>query len=96
LIDTEVAKLSTKVYRDELTKVRGIQGNVDKTSRADRVDLVFAGFRQSNADIVAIDLEKVGDGMGSAIGGILGMPVLGQLRLTIDYHEGTVRMEFRR
>jgi hypothetical protein len=33
--------------------------------------------------------------MGVAFAGILGMPVLSQMKLTIDYREGAVRMEAR-
>lgn len=34
--------------------------------------------------------------MGAAFGGILGTPILSQLRLTIDYREGTARIEYRK
>ncbi len=73
--------------------VKGIQGAVDKTSRADRISLVFAGFRQDNPDLLSISLEKMGDDMGTGIGGILGMPVLGNLIVTIDYRNGAVRFD---
>jgi hypothetical protein len=58
--------------------------------------LIFAGFRQENPSLVAFSLEKVSDGIGAALGGILGMPVLGQLRVSLDYREGTVHLEYRK
>lgn len=95
LIDTATASESTSVYRDRRTVVRGVQGNVGQTSRADRVSLAFAGFRQENPDLIAISLEKLDDQMEVGLAGILGMPVLGQMRLTIDYREGTVRLDHK-
>ena len=92
LIDIEAAREFTGVHSDSRTDVRGIQGKVDKVSRADRINLKFAGFVQDNPDLVAIDLEKLGDAMGIAVTGVLGMPVIGQLRLTIDYREGAVKL----
>jgi tetratricopeptide (TPR) repeat protein len=93
LIDAEGAREFTGVHRDGSTGVRGIQGNVDRVSRADRITLNFAGFRQDNPDLIAISLEKPSESMGVGITGVLGMPVLAQLKLTIDYRAGAVRLE---
>jgi hypothetical protein len=96
LIDTETAKESTSVSSDSRITVTGIQGNVQKTSLATQVSLVFAGFRHENPGLIAISLEKMGDSMGVGFGGILGMPVLANLSVTIDYREGTVKMEYKK
>jgi tetratricopeptide (TPR) repeat protein len=93
LIDTDFAQESTKVDRDERTIVRGIQGKVADTFRARHVTLRFAGFQQENQELVAIKLDKVSDSMGVAIHGILGMPILTQLKITIDYLEGAIRFD---
>lgn len=58
--------------------------------------LVFAGFRHENPGLVAISLEKLGDLMGVGFGGILGMPVLSSLSVTIDYRDGTVKLEYKK
>ena len=96
LIDTETAKEFTSVSVDSRTTVRGIQGKVDKTSRAQRISLVFAGFRQDNADVIAISLEKMGDSIGAGFGGILGLPVLRNLAITIDYRSGSMKFEYHK
>jgi len=96
LIDTEIAKQSTSVLADSRITVRGIQGNVQRVSRATRVTLIFAGFRQENPDLISISLEKMGDSMGVGFGGILGMPVLSRLAVTIDYRDGTVKLEYKK
>jgi hypothetical protein len=96
LLDTAIGERSSKVRRDNGAGIRGVQGEVKKVSSTEKVELVFAGFRQRNTSLVAISLEKISDELGAAVGGILGMPVLGQMRLTIDYQEGTVRLEHKK
>jgi tetratricopeptide (TPR) repeat protein len=96
LIDTTTAKEAAGVSDDPHTTVKGIQGKVDKTSRADRISLSFAGFRQVNSDLIAINLEKMGDSMGVGFGGILGMPVLSNLAVTIDYRNGSVKLDYKK
>lgn len=93
LIDTKAARETTKTYGDDRTRLRGVQGAVKEVSRADSATLIFAGFRQENSDLIAFDMTKVGDSMGVGLAGVLGMPVLGQLKLTIDYREGSVLLE---
>jgi tetratricopeptide (TPR) repeat protein len=96
LVDADIARESTKVRRDDLTTVEGVQGKVDHTSRADKLSLVFAGFRQDNSNLIAINFDKTNDSMGVGLAGILGMPVLRLLKLTIDYRNGTVRFDHER
>jgi hypothetical protein len=93
---TDVAKEFTHVSGDAFTTLKGVQGKVDRTSRASRISLVFAGFRQENPDLLAISLEKMSDAFGVGFGGILGMPVLGNLAVTIDYREGAIRFEYNK
>jgi tetratricopeptide (TPR) repeat protein len=93
LIDVAVARKAGKIYRDDLTSVKGIQGKVEKVQRASDISLAFTNFRQSNPDLIAIDLQKMSDDFGVGFSGILGMPVLEQMKTTIDYREGRLRME---
>jgi tetratricopeptide (TPR) repeat protein len=94
IIDEQVARDVTKVHKDSGSALRGIQGKVDGVSRADDVMLVFAGFRQMNPDLMTINLESMSDSMGVGFGGILGMPVLANLKLSIDYANGAVKMDY--
>lgn len=96
LLDTEIGSLSTGVHRDDATKVGGVQGMVNQTSRTDRVSLVFAGFRQDSNSLIAISLEHTCDEFGVALGGILGWPILSHLSLTIDYQQGILHFEHRK
>jgi hypothetical protein len=76
--------------------LKGIQGKVKNVDRASQVTLIFAGFRQQNPDLLAVSLEKLSDSTGVAIAGVLGMPVLWQMKLTVDYRDGAVRFEYKR
>ena len=96
LIDEQVAREVASVYGGNPAEVRGIQGKVSKTSMARHVSLVFAGLRQENPDLIAFNFDKLSDGEGVGIAGIIGMPVLIQLKLTIDYRNGTVKLEYKR
>jgi tetratricopeptide (TPR) repeat protein len=96
LVDTETAKEFTKVSEDPRMTVRGVQGAVNKASRTDRISLVFGGFRQEAPQLTAISLEKMGDSFGVGFGGILGLPVLGNLAVTIDYRSGTIKFDYKR
>ena len=51
---------------------------------------------QDNPDLIAISLEKMGDSMGAGFGGILGLPILSSLSVTIDYRDGTVKLEYKK
>ncbi len=96
LIDEQAAREATSVAGGSPFVVKGIQGDVKKTSLASHVSLVFAGMRQDNPDLIAFNFDKISDAEGVGISGIIGMPVLIQLKVTIDYRNGAVRMEYRK
>jgi tetratricopeptide (TPR) repeat protein len=94
LVNAAAARDTTKVYGDSRTILRGVQGRVKEVSRADRVRLTFANFRQDNADMLAMDLSRQSSDQGMEIGGLLGMPVLRQIVLAIDYRNAAIRLEY--
>lgn len=65
-------------------------------SRADRVTLNFAGFSQANPDLIATSFEKQSDRIGTAISGIIGMPVLWHMAMTVDYRNAAVRFQYKK
>lgn len=94
IINLAAVRESTKVHRDNDANVRGVQGRVKEVSRADRVRLRFSNFSQNNVGMVALDLNDMSDAMGMEMGGLLGMPVLSNFVLTIDYRDAAIRLEF--
>ena len=90
-IDVGFARETSQVYSDDRMKVKGLQGEVGKVFRVRTATLVFAGFRYDASDMSAFDMTKSGDDLGVRLSGLLGMEVLDQLRVTINYREGSVR-----
>lgn len=46
--------------------------------------------------MLAISLDEMEDSMGVGVAGVLGMPALSNLKLTLDYQDGTARLERRK
>jgi hypothetical protein len=93
LVDTAIARESTRVGVDEGPGLSGIQGRVEKLWRARRITLLFAGLRHENPNLLAASLDGLGDASGVGIAGLLGMPVLWDMKVTIDYRNGAMRFE---
>ncbi|HVW09972.1 MAG TPA: aspartyl protease family protein [Bryobacteraceae bacterium] len=90
---------STEKYTPERAAagvdLKGVQGTVTGLDKARFVTLTFAGMRQKNAAMLTMDMESLSDDFGAQFGGILGMPILNQLAMTIDYRAGIVRFEHK-
>jgi hypothetical protein len=69
---------------------------MDKVFPATRIFLGFGSLNLENVNVPAISLEKLSDEIGTTVGGVLGIPALGNCRLKIDFHEGTLGIESRR
>lgn len=95
LVSREFGEEATVLRPETRTRVRGIQGDVQQVFRAERVELIFGGFRQTNGSLLSFDMEDLSRGVGLELGGVLGMPVLRRMRLHIDYERAAVRFEYR-
>jgi predicted aspartyl protease len=93
-IDSTFAKNLTRIRDEQRLRVVGIEGSVKKVSTADRAVLEFARFRQQNVDLPAFDLNSR-KYVDVRMAGVIGMPVLGLFRLTIDYRNGLVKFDYR-
>jgi hypothetical protein len=95
-IDSALGRHLSLFYRDPRANIRGAQGHVVPVDRARDMTLTFAGFRQSGVNLTGLDLKSVSDRAGVELDGSLGLPALDQMKLTIDYREGLIRMEYKR
>jgi tetratricopeptide (TPR) repeat protein len=93
-IDSTFATSVSKVRSEDRLHVEGVEGKVKKVTTADHALVEFARFRQQNVDLPAFDLNS-GKNVSIRMAGIIGMPVLGVFRLTIDYRNGLVKFDFR-
>jgi predicted aspartyl protease len=94
LISPAAASEVTKVHSDSHTIVKGVSGSVKNVYRADKAVIAFGHLRQENEDLVAFDLTKQSDAIGTEISGILGFTMLRLLDVKIDYRDGLVDFEY--
>jgi predicted aspartyl protease len=93
-LDSSFARLSTKIHGDYYTTVKGVSGSVKDVFEADKAELQFGHFRQSNLGLTAIDLNNSPEHQDFRMAGILGVPVLAMFRLTLDYRNGLVNFDY--
>lgn len=94
-VDSNFARLSTKIHGNSYMKIRGISGQVKNVFEADKAVLQFGQYRQNNLGLIAFDLNNhPEDHQEFRMSGILGMPVLSLFRLSIDYRNGLVKFDY--
>lgn len=93
-IDSTFARLSTKIHGNDFLHVRGVSGEVKNVFEADKAELQFGHFRQSNLGLMAFNLNNSPEHEEFRMAGVLGIPVLSMFRLSIDYRNGLVNFEY--
>ena len=93
-VDSDYVPRSKLTAAPNLT-VRGISGRVNQVYFANQVRIQFGQFRQDNFRMVAISMDKLSEGEGIGLTGILGFPLLSQFRLSIDYRDGLVGFDYK-
>jgi tetratricopeptide (TPR) repeat protein len=73
--------------------VSGVAGGVHKVGAADRALIRFAQFEQTNQSVTVLDLTPQSRSFGFEVSGILGMPILRLVSMTIDYQNGVAHFE---
>ena len=94
-IDATFARLTTKIYHNEYFEhVTGVSGKVNEVFQADKAELQFSRFRQSNLGLTSINLNSSSGHQAVRMDGILGFPILKFFRLTLDYRNGLVNFDY--
>ena len=93
-IDSTFARLTTKLHGNEYVHVHGVSGSVKDVFEADKAELQFARFRQSNLGLTAVNLNNDPRHQEVRTDGVLGFPVLTLFRLTLDYRNGLVNFDY--
>jgi hypothetical protein len=93
-MDSTFARLSTKIHGNEYMHVKGLSGSVNQVFEADKAELQFARFRQSNLGLTSINLNNNGEHQDVRMDGVLGLPVLTLFRLSLDYRNGLVNFDY--
>ncbi len=93
-VDSTFARLSTKVRGNDYMRVKGVSGSVKDVFEADKAEVQFSRYRQSNIGLTSFNLNNSTDHQEVRLSGILGIPVLTMFRLTIDYRNGLVNFDY--
>jgi hypothetical protein len=93
LISQEAAREITGVSNGR-TQVRGINGNVTTVYRTADVTIQFAGVRQANQVMSAIDTSDISKRAGVEITGFIGFATLRELVIMIDYRDNLVHVVY--
>ena len=95
-VDPDVARETTSLDSEHQVAVRGVQGRVKEVFRAERMRFRFANVQQDNIGSFSFDLDRASGSSNPQVAGIIGMPALGQLSITLDYRNGAVRLEYKK
>jgi predicted aspartyl protease len=93
LIDPDYARQFTGVRSEELVRMKGISGKVQKVESAGGLTLGFAHYRQPVPGLLAVPLSRVSRD-SPRITGIFGVPTLALFRLQIDYRDGLINLDY--
>jgi hypothetical protein len=93
-MSTRAAREVTKVRTDDMMKVKGLSGEVNKVYSADKATLQFGNIRQPNEDMVTFDLSGMSKNLGVEVSGFLGFSTFRQLDMKIDYRDGLVEFVY--
>ena len=94
MMDSAYAREAGKIHGDDRMVVKGLSGKANKVWEADDIMLQFAHFRQRNLGMIVADLNNSGRPAEVRLSGIFGLPVLALFRLSIDYRNGLVRLDY--
>ncbi len=89
-ISLDLARKLTKVSYQE-GYVSGVSAKIKEIFAGDTVYLHFAGVHVRSDDITAFDHRSVAN--GTEISGLIGITTLVQMKITIDYRDGLVKIE---
>lgn len=93
-VDSTFARLSTKIRGTDYVRITGVSGAVKDVFEADKAELIFSRYRQRNLGLTAFNLNNAPGHQEVRMAGVLGIPVLSLFRLTIDYRNGLVNLDY--
>jgi hypothetical protein len=89
-ISPEAAREVTKVHGDSDTRVTGLNGSVKNVFSANKAVLQFGRLRQENQDMIAFDMTRISESLGTEVSGFFGFTLLRFLDIKIDYRDALV------
>lgn len=89
-ISVDLARRLTKVNFEE-GYVQGVSAKIKELFSGDKIFLHFAGIHVRSDDITAFDHSS--SSFGTEFSGFIGIRTLVQMKMTIDYRDGLVKLE---
>jgi predicted aspartyl protease len=93
IMSKKLAAQVTKATADDEYRIRGVSGNVNQVLTGQKAILQFAKMRIESHDLPVLSLDNTSAAEGTEIAGLIGIKVLVQMKMTIDYRDGLVNLE---
>lgn len=93
VMSKKLAAQVTKATADDEYRIRGVSGNVNQVLTGQKAILQFAKMRIESHDLPVLSLDNTSAAEGTEIAGLIGIKVLVQMKMTIDYRDGLVNLE---
>jgi tetratricopeptide (TPR) repeat protein len=83
----------TKATADDEYRIHGVSGSVQQVLTGQKAILQFAKMRIESHDLPVFSTDNMSASEGTEIAGLIGIKVLVQMKMTIDYRDGLVNLE---
>jgi tetratricopeptide (TPR) repeat protein len=92
-MNKKLAKQVMKATADDDYRIKGVSGSVSQVLTGQKAILQFAQMRIESHDLPVFSLDNHSAFEGTEIAGFIGIRVLAQMKMTIDYRDGLVNLE---
>jgi len=93
-LSVTLARETHREYMETGTHFFGIAGDVNKVYRVDDAVLHFGAFQLPPASYDAFDLSLLLQRTGLTVSGLLGLPTLARLTISIDYRDNLMQLQY--
>lgn len=84
-----------KLHEESMVQFTGISGKINKTYVLDRAELIFGGmFRLPQMGYFAFDMSKLSHDEDVEVSGLIGLPTLSLLTITVDYRDNLLQFKY--
>ena len=98
-MNKKLAAQVMKARADDDYRIKGVSGSVSEVLTGQKAILQFAKMRIESHDLPVFSFDNTSANEGTEIAGLIGIRVLAQMKMTIDYRDGLVNLavyEFRK
>lgn len=92
-MSAKLASQVTKASADGDYSIQGVSGRVQEVLTGQKAILQFAKMRIESHDLPVFSFDNTSASEGTEIAGLVGIRVLSQMKMTIDYRDGLVNLE---